>query len=146
MTDQNPQAQRTRGELVRLVRGIRQSWKDLAQAIDPRLQPVGAQSLVALLNRGEMRASDLAEAMLIDKSVLSRQVTLLEDLGLIERRVDPDDARARILLATEHARQRLAEVPGPHQDRVLRELRSWTDAELKQFARHLDRLNRALSF
>jgi len=57
--------------------------------------------LVKLAHHGPRRASDLAEMMCADPSTVSRQVASLVKSGLLERRADPDDGRASILVPTE---------------------------------------------
>ncbi|MET0865299.1 MAG: MarR family transcriptional regulator [Nakamurella sp.] len=57
--------------------------------------------LVKLANHGPRRASDLAELVCADPSTVSRQVASLVKGGLLERRADPDDGRASILVPTE---------------------------------------------
>src|SRR6478752_10593569 len=56
--------------------------------------------LVKLARYGPSRASDLAELVCADPSTVSRQVASLVKGGLLERRADPDDGRASILVPT----------------------------------------------
>ena len=65
--------------------------------------------LVKLAHYGPSRASDLAELVCADPSTVSRQVASLVKGGLLERRADPDDGRASILVPTELGRQRVKE-------------------------------------
>jgi len=65
--------------------------------------------LVKLVNMGPRRASDLAELVCADPSTVSRQVASLVKGGLLERRADPDDGRASILVPTELGLARVAE-------------------------------------
>ncbi|MFC0530435.1 MarR family winged helix-turn-helix transcriptional regulator [Phytohabitans kaempferiae] len=51
----------------------------------------------------------LASRLVIDRSVLTYVIDDLEGAGLIERRLDPRDRRARRIVATERGRQVLAE-------------------------------------
>ena len=57
--------------------------------------------LVKLAQLGPSRASELAEQVCADPSTVSRQVAHLVKSGLLERRADPDDGRASILVPTE---------------------------------------------
>ncbi len=63
--------------------------------------------LVKLAHHGPSRASDLAELVCADPSTVSRQVASLVKGGLLERRADPDDGRASILVPTEHGLARV---------------------------------------
>ncbi|MEP6561944.1 MAG: MarR family winged helix-turn-helix transcriptional regulator [Nakamurella sp.] len=65
--------------------------------------------LVKLAVHGPRRASDLAELVCADPSTVSRQVASLVKGGLLERRADPDDGRASILVPTELGRARASE-------------------------------------
>jgi DNA-binding MarR family transcriptional regulator len=65
--------------------------------------------LVKLAHHGPRRASDLAELVGADPSTVSRQVASLVKSGMLERRADPDDGRASILVPTELGRQRIEE-------------------------------------
>ncbi len=57
--------------------------------------------LFKLAHQGPRRASDLAELLCADPSTVSRQVGWLVKEGLVERRADPDDGRASILVPTD---------------------------------------------
>ena len=74
-----------------------------------------------------MRAGALAECMQSDPSTVSRQVAALVKDGLLERRADPADGRASLLVLTEKADAVLAD-----HDRV----------RLEYFAQHAGRLER----
>jgi DNA-binding MarR family transcriptional regulator len=65
--------------------------------------------LVKLAHFGPSRASDLAELVCADPSTVSRQVASLVKGGLLERRADPDDGRASILVPTERGLAKVAE-------------------------------------
>jgi DNA-binding MarR family transcriptional regulator len=66
--------------------------------------------LVKLAHYGPSRASDLAELLCADPSTVSRQVASLVKIGLLERRADPDDGRASILVPTELGLARVEEL------------------------------------
>ncbi|GAA1245490.1 DNA-binding MarR family transcriptional regulator [Microbacterium phyllosphaerae] len=93
-------------------------WKESAARIDPELQ-VGGYKLLTFIERAETaNAHELAERFEMDKSVISRQVRMLEDLGLIESRPDERDGRLRVLTATPSARAVLAELRRDHATRL----------------------------
>ena len=68
---------------------VRAVWKEAAAAVHPDLQPVGYKILSAIVHRGRMHAGAIADALEIDKSVVSRQVKHLEALGLVVERRRP---------------------------------------------------------
>lgn len=93
-------------------------WKESAARVDPELQ-VGGYKLLTFIERAETaNAHELAERFEIDKSVISRQVRMLEELGLIESRPDARDGRLRVLTATPAARATLTELRRDHADRL----------------------------
>lgn len=61
------------------------------------VEPSQASLLYVLKVRGSMRLGDLAEAMKLDASTVSRHVQQLGDQGYIDREPDPEDGRARII-------------------------------------------------
>ncbi|WP_259461164.1 MULTISPECIES: MarR family winged helix-turn-helix transcriptional regulator [unclassified Microbacterium] len=82
-------------------------WKESAARIDPELQ-VGGYKLLTFIDRdGTASAHELAERFEMDKSAISRQVRMLEELGLLESRPDERDGRLRVLTVTPAAREAL---------------------------------------
>lgn len=89
-------------------------WKESAARIDPDLQVVGYKLLTFIDRAGTANAHELAERFEMDKSVISRQVRMLEELGLLESRPDEHDGRLRVLTATPSARDALGELRRDH--------------------------------
>jgi len=81
----------------------------------------------------------------MDKGGVSRQVQTLVDLGLVERKPDPEDRRAIMLDATDEGRARLEAMSRSRSDRFDERLGDWTDAQLSAFAAQLAAYNSALS-
>lgn len=61
-------------------------------------------ALEALAERGPMRLQALAALLMLDKSTITRVVDALQRKGHVDRRVDPDDARALALSVTRSGR------------------------------------------
>jgi DNA-binding MarR family transcriptional regulator len=116
---------------------IRLSWKDAALQIHPDLQPVGYKILGAVVRAGEANAHALADLLDLDKSVVSRQVRMLEDVGLLVSRADERDGRARVLSPTPTAVERVNVVRIQNQNRLRDLLRSRQLGELQVFAEML---------
>jgi DNA-binding MarR family transcriptional regulator len=89
-------------------------WKESAARIAPELQVGGYKLLTFIERAGSANAHELAERFEMDKSVISRQVRMLEDLGLIESRPDERDGRLRVLTATPAAQAALTELRQEH--------------------------------
>jgi DNA-binding MarR family transcriptional regulator len=91
--------------------------------------------LVQLANApdGRMRLSQLADAVLLSRSGLSRLVTRLEEQGLVERRDCASDARGAYAQLTAGGRARLEEARGTHRAGVrLRFLDRLSEAQQRQ--------------
>ena len=99
--------------------------------------------LKCLHNEGPMRASALAEFLQSDPSTVSRQVAALVKEGLLERRADPADGRASILALTAEADDVMAEHDEIRLDYFEKMLDTWSDADLRRFARLLGRFTNA---
>ena len=65
--------------------------------------------ITQLAAEGPIRSSELAELMQADPSTVSRQVATLVKDGYVERRADPVDGRASLLVVTERGEQLYAE-------------------------------------
>lgn len=63
---------------------------------------------------GRLRMSELADAVLLSRSGLTRLVDRLEREGLVERTSCPSDARGTFAALTEAGRSRLREASGTH--------------------------------
>jgi DNA-binding MarR family transcriptional regulator len=95
--------------------------------------------LKVLATEGPMRSSTLAERIESDPSTVSRQVAALVKHGLLERRADPEDGRACLLVPTAKA----ADVLREHNELRLAHfnemLRHWSDRDITRFAGLLKR-------
>ncbi len=99
--------------------------------------------LKCLHNEGPMRAGAVAESLQSDPSTVSRQVASLVKDGLLERRADPLDGRASLLVLTPKADAVLADHDRIRLDCFARMLDGWSDSELTAFAGMLARFTTA---
>jgi DNA-binding MarR family transcriptional regulator len=86
-----------------------------------------------------MRSIDLAEHIRADPSTVSRQVAGLVREGLIERRADPEDGRASLLVLTDKAAEVLARHDDLRNRHFARMLADWSERDVRRFARLLAR-------
>jgi DNA-binding MarR family transcriptional regulator len=96
--------------------------------------------LVRVEEIGPMRASDLAAALKLDASTVSRQTHRLVDAGLIERTIDPVDGRACLLAVSERGRAALAEAVSFRRAQLAELLKEWSAGDRGHLAVLLDRL------
>jgi len=76
-------------QFTRLFNQVGTAMRDRAERIHPDLQPGGYKLLTTIVRSGPIHAGALAAMLYTDKSVISRQVKILEDLGFVERQADP---------------------------------------------------------
>ena len=121
-------------QLGLLLGRVRLVWKEAAAQIHPELQPVGYKMLAMIVRSGETNASALADAFETDKAVVSRQIRMLEDAGLVISRADDNDRRARVLSATPAAVERVRAARARQQDRLRALLSGRPEGEVRAFA------------
>ena len=128
-------------QMALFAKNIRASLRDTALCIHPTLQPFGFKFLRMLEQCGPTPAGALAENLVVDKSIISRQARALFDLDLITTQADDDDGRIKYFALTPLAEAKLAEVRANGSARILSRLRGWPADDLTHFAEFLARLN-----
>jgi DNA-binding MarR family transcriptional regulator len=128
-------------EFSLLLRRARANASELSREVHPDLDGSAYMLLSYVVQADGLRAGDLAALFGVDKGAISRQVTRLERAGLIERRPDPDDRRAQVLVATREGARRHAAAIAQRRARFRERLRDWPDADVATLARLLGRLN-----
>lgn len=97
----------------------------------PDLQPSGYKLLSYIARTGGANAHQLAELFEMDKSMVSRQIRMLEDFGLLESRPDERDGRLRALTATAAAQETLAQLRAENAERMRAVLAELTPEEVQ---------------
>jgi DNA-binding MarR family transcriptional regulator len=118
-------------------RGLLRVHAALVRELDAELEArhgLPLSSYDVLVNLAEapdqrMRMCDLADAVLLSRSGLSRLVDRLEREGLIRRASCPSDARGAFAVLTERGRGRLREARPTHLDGVRRRFLSRFDEQ-----------------
>jgi DNA-binding MarR family transcriptional regulator len=101
-----------------------------------------AYGLLALLqDAGPLRASDLVTRLGLDKSTVSRQISSLVALGLVDRAADPADGRAQTLTPSAEGSARLARIRQARRERWQSDLSHWPMEDVATLGRLLGRLN-----
>lgn len=122
---------------------VKATMRDRATRVHPDLQPLSYTVITTLVRRGPTHASELAEVLNLDKSVISRQATLLEEIGFLEREPDAEDRRATYLAASPKAIERVAEMQLAEQAKLYESLRDWEVPDLEKLGELLSKLNQA---
>ncbi|MDG3009586.1 MarR family transcriptional regulator [Rhodococcus sp. D2-41] len=114
--------------------------RERARELDPKLDPAGFPLLVLLTRQDAMPMSALVAELGIEKSTLTRQIDSAARLGLVERRTDPEDARARLVALTPDARRRLAAQRDVYVGRWREQLAQWDPDDVATLTGLLHRL------
>lgn len=128
-------------ELRKLLSRSRSFSVELAQTVHPELEPALYVLLVQLAEQGEARAVDLANLRGVTKGVVSRQIGTLLRLGLLMRRPDPRDGRARVVVLTEAGHRAVRTAQAARQGYMRRLLEQCSEDELVSIGHSLRRLN-----
>ncbi len=94
---------------------------------------------------GAQRLSELATALELDASTVSRHVKQLEDHGYLGRTSDPADGRASRIAVTEQGRDALRAHVNRRKQLIAAAIRDWSDDDRESLRTSLDRLNLEMS-
>jgi DNA-binding MarR family transcriptional regulator len=128
-------------QMTALAARIRATTREAAAAIHPELPPIGYKMLRVIRRCGSAHASAVADQLGVDRSVVSRQLRQLQDLGLVEVGADAQDGRVRVLALTATGLAGIEADDARGGSRLIRGLGAWTPADLDAFAGYLARLN-----
>lgn len=128
-------------QLALLFATARTLMRDRAAAVHPELSIGSYNVLSALVRTGPQHASTLATTLFADKSVISRIIRQLTDLGLAERRADPADGRAFFIAATPDAVVKVDAIRDDYRKALHRFLAGWDPSEIRQLTTLLGKLN-----
>ncbi|WP_084108966.1 MarR family winged helix-turn-helix transcriptional regulator [Knoellia aerolata] len=123
--------------LVRAMK-IMAAVRQRAPRVHPDVDPMG-YPLMFNLREEPRRVSDIAAAIHLDVSTVSRQVSHLVAQGLVERLPDPSDGRAHVLTLTEPGRDLLVAIRERRNAWLAEVTADWDDADLADFDRLLQR-------
>jgi DNA-binding MarR family transcriptional regulator len=93
---------------------------------------------------GPQRVAELADALGLDGSTVTRQLAALDRAGHIRRTTHPDDARATVVAVTPSGRRAADALRRHRQERVAGHFADWTLADQRELSDMLHRLNDVL--
>jgi DNA-binding MarR family transcriptional regulator len=129
------------GQCIRFIRLVRKIGANFSLQRHDGIESAAYALLACAVVAGPQRLTTLAEAMHADPSTVSRQTAALVRHGLLERRADPADGRACMLVATPEG-VRVFEDNRELRSRMLaRTLDKWSMTDLTALTVLLDRLN-----
>lgn len=126
----------TLGRLIRTSRAASQGEYGIGGT------PLG---ILKVLEMGDARSSDLAARLQVAPSVVSRALTPLGHAGLVERRPDPEDARAAQLGLTAAGQRKLDNARRAFAARLSPLLGDWASADIAELTRLMDRLESTIA-
>ncbi|MBN9139259.1 MAG: MarR family transcriptional regulator [Micrococcales bacterium] len=113
------------GAFSELMGEFRRFYAQAAASVSPGMLPATFKVLSLIQRAGSVTVSGLAERMAADKGQVSRSVTELEDLGLVERVADETDGRIKLISMTAEGQRRLEHARQPYEGRLTDVLADW---------------------
>lgn len=130
-------------EFSQAFASARTRWSRYAEEVHPELRGPGMMILQTIIRRGPITATGLSGMLEMDKAFVSRQVTKLRGLGLVDAKEAESDRRV-ILLTASPAAQTAVEGLQAHTAAEYRaRFSGWSEEELEQLQRFLHRFNAA---
>ncbi len=128
-------------EFIRYHRVVHTLRTQLADVLPAGLDPAAAQLLAWLAKQGPCRQAELAENTFLDPSTVSRRVSQLVQLGLVERRADQVDGRAVQLLPTALGREFFSTIVKRREEILQQVLANWSRTEVAELSGLLRKFN-----
>jgi DNA-binding MarR family transcriptional regulator len=129
-------------ELIKLVRHLETFGR--RSSLYVRVERAGYLAMRMLDDLGPVSTNVLAQALHLDASTVTRQVSALEHAGLVARRPDPADGRSSIIALTADGRRSMDEVEQERRRCIEALVRDWDPGDQADLASSLTRLNSAL--
>ncbi|WP_285244194.1 MarR family winged helix-turn-helix transcriptional regulator [Pseudarthrobacter sp. fls2-241-R2A-127] len=137
----NDALQEVEHQLSMLWRRARSMSHQLSRQVHPDVEPAAYGLMTFIRQEGDIRLTDLAAIVGITKSSASRQIALLQSLGLVEKKADAADGRAQYIGLTERGEERMHEVQNARSNELLARFAEWPQQEVQTLAGYLNRLN-----
>jgi len=131
---------------IRFGTVLSQAARAWRRSADRRLQPFGLTEatwlpLIRLARAAApMRQKDLAASLGLNGSSVVRLLDALESSGLVERRAEAGDRRAKVILLTKHGKSVVVQVERVAQEVRDEALSGMSDAEVRQAHALLERI------
>lgn len=119
----------------------RTRWTRYAEEIDSELSGVGLIVLQFVIRKGPVTATGISQMLDMDKSIVSRQLTKLRDLGFIDTAEAPEDRRVQLITGSAKAVKIIDEIQSRWANSYRERFEGWTGEELEALRSGLHRFN-----
>ena len=126
-------------EIRVLIRRAQSSAHEIARVVHPALDASAYPLLAHISTHPGVRGSEIAAHFGIGRATVSRQLSRLEQLGLVTRTVDPGDTRGQLLNLTPDGAARFTAARKGRVDAFSRALAGWDRGDVAQLATLLRR-------
>lgn len=119
----------------------RTRWARYAEEVDPELKGIGIMMLQLILRKGPISATGISQMLDMDKAMVSRQVTKLRELELVDTQPAAEDRRVVLLTPSPKAEELLGAIRQKWAHAYHERFADWSPGELEQLRVSLHRFN-----
>lgn len=119
----------------------RTRWARYAEEVHPELRGPGMMILQTILRKGPITATGLGSLLDMDKAMVSRQVTKLRGLGLVDAVEAEQDRRVILLTASAAAQTTIEELQVRTAEEYRTRFTGWHEQEMAELRDLLHRFN-----
>ncbi|WP_244464882.1 MarR family winged helix-turn-helix transcriptional regulator [Martelella endophytica] len=111
-----------------------------------RIYPLERSHYLLLLQlaEGPRKVSALSHILALDATTVTRQVSAMEERGLVTRQADPDDRRSALVARTAEGAALAEAMRDARTRRIARLVSGWEESDVTRFAAYLGQFNEAL--
>lgn len=128
-------------QLSMLWRRARSNSYKVARRVHPDMEPAAYGLLVILQREGSMRLTDIAASVGVGKPSVSRQIAMLEQLGLVQKEADPLDGRAQAISLTAAGTRQLVAAQTARKQAFHELMEDWDVSDLTRLGTLIAQLN-----
>lgn len=128
-------------EFTEILAFSRTRWTKFASELNGELSGVSMIVLQTIFRKSPITATGVGQILDMDKSLVSRQVSKLRELGLIDTVESSEDRRVQLLTVSEHATSLLEGIRERWANAYRERLADWSEEELETLRAGLHRFN-----
>ncbi len=119
----------------------RTRWARYAEEVHPDLRGVGMMVLQLVTRKGPVTATAISQMLDMDKAMVSRQLTKLRELGLVDAEPAAEDRRVTLLTASDRAQVLLDGIREQWAHAYHERFVEWSVEDLERLREGLHRFN-----